>query len=384
MNLLIKNVNVYHSGSMRFVPGALYASGDLIKGVYSEGDALPEIPDARVVDGGGRYLVPGLVDTHTHGIAGGDFISASQEKMTEMARAYLRGGVTSVMPTLASAPLEDMVAAVKRITEMMRAGTDLGAFCGVHLEGRYLNAAKRGAHAPALLASLEAKELDVLIGEAEGAVHVSAAFELDEDGAFAARALSLGATLGLAHTTATYAQAKLAISRGVNNFTHLFNAMPPLHHRDGGAVCAAFDSDVFAELIVDGVHVSPEMVALAYRNKKQQLVLITDSMEATDCADGEYSIAGMPVTVKDGKAVTHDGAIAGSTLHLLDGVKNLAAFANIPFEQALYCATAAPAKAMGLDAVIGSLECGKRADMLLLDEDFNVACVWCGGNEVQL
>ena len=384
MNLLIKNVNVYHSDSMRFVPGALYASGDLIKGVYSEGDALPEIPDARVVDGGGRYLVPGLVDTHTHGIAGGDFISASQEKMAEMARAYLRGGVTSVMPTLASAPLEDMVAAVKRITEMMRAGTDLGAFCGVHLEGRYLNAAKRGAHAPALLASLEAKELDVLIGEAEGAVHVSAAFELDEDGAFAARALSLGATLGLAHTTATYAQAKLAISRGVNNFTHLFNAMPPLHHRDGGAVCAAFDSDVFAELIVDGVHVSPEMVALAYRNKKQQLVLITDSMEATDCADGEYSIAGMPVTVKDGKAVTHDGAIAGSTLHLLDGVKNLAAFANIPFEQALYCATAAPAKAMGLDAVIGSLERGKRADMLLLDEDFNVACVWCGGNEVQL
>ena len=384
MNLLIKNVNVYHSGSMRFVPGALYASGDLIKGVYSEGDALPEIPDARVVDGGGRYLVPGLVDTHTHGIAGGDFISASQKKMAEMAHAYLRGGVTSVMPTLASAPLEDMVAAVKRITEMMRAGTDLGAFCGVHLEGRYLNAAKRGAHAPALLASLEAKELDVLIGEAEGAVHVSAAFELDEDGAFAARALSLGATLGLAHTTATYAQAKLAISRGVNNFTHLFNAMPPLHHRDGGAVCASFDSDVFAELIVDGVHVSPEMVALAYRNKKQQLVLITDSMEATDCADGEYSIAGMPVTVKDGKAVTHDGAIAGSTLHLLDGVKNLAAFANIPFEQALYCATAAPAKAMGLDAVIGSLECGKRADMLLLDEDFNVACVWCGGNEVQL
>lgn len=384
MNLLIKNVNVYHSDSMRFVPGALYASGDFIKGVYPEGDALPEIPDARVVDGGGRYLVPGLVDTHTHGIAGGDFISASQEKMAEMARAYLRGGVTSVMPTLASAPLEDMVAAVKRITEMMRAGTDLGAFCGVHLEGRYLNAAKRGAHAPALLASLEAKELDVLIGEAEGAVHVSAAFELDEDGAFAARALSLGATLGLAHTTATYAQAKLAILRGVNNFTHLFNAMPPLHHRDGGAVCAAFDSDVFAELIVDGVHVSPEMVSLAYRNKKQQLVLITDSMEATDCADGEYSIAGMPVTVKDGKAVTHDGAIAGSTLHLLDGVKNLAAFANIPFEQALYCATAAPAKAMGLDAVIGSLECGKRADMLLLDEDFNVACVWCGGNEVQL
>ena len=384
MSLLIKNVNVYHSGSMRFVPGAVLSRGGVIERVYGEEVTLPESSCALVVDGGGQYLVPGLVDTHTHGIAGGDFISASPEKMTEMARAYLRGGVTSVMPTLASAPLEDMIGAVRRIKEMMGTGTDCGIFRGVHLEGRYLNAAKRGAHAPALLASLEAKELDALIGEAEGAVHLSAAFELDEDGAFASHALSLGATLGLAHTTATYAQAKMAIARGVNNFTHLFNAMPPLHHRDGGAVCAAFDSDAFAELIVDGVHVSGEMVALAYRNKKQRLVLITDSMEATDCADGEYSIAGMPVTVKDGKAVTHDGAIAGSTLHLLDGVKNLAAFANIPFEQALYCATAAPALAMGLDGVIGELAVGKRADMLLLDREYNLCRVFCAGKETVL
>ena len=384
MNLLIKNVNVYHSGSMRFLPGALLACDGRIVGVYGEGDALPQVSDASVVDGGGNYLVPGLVDTHTHGIVGSDFTSASREQMADMARAYLRGGVTSVMPTLASAPYADMRAAVERIADVMRDGTDANVFRGVHLEGRYLNAAKRGAHAPELLAALEAEELDALIGVAEGAVHVSAAFELDADGAFAARALALGATLGLAHTTATYAQAKRAIAQGVNNFTHLFNAMPPLHHRDGGAVCAAFDSDVFAELIVDGVHVSPEMVALAYRNKMQQLVLITDSMEATDCADGEYSIAGMPVTVKNGRAVTHDGAIAGSTLHLLDGVKNLAAFAGIPFEHALYSATEAPAKAVGIDGQVGSLSAGKRADMLLLNADFAIERIWCGGKEFAL
>ena len=384
MSLLIKNVNVYHSGSMCFLPGALYAEDGVIMGVYGENDVLPALPDATVVDGGGCYLAPGLVDTHTHGIAGGDFISADSETMASMARAYLRGGVTSVMPTLASAPFDGMLDAVRRITDMMHTGADGGAFRGVHVEGRYLNAAKRGAHAPALLAPLAPDELDALIGAADGAVHVSAAFELDADGAFAARALSLGATLGLAHTTANYAQAKAAIARGVNNFTHLFNAMPALHHRDGGAVCAAFDSDVFAELIVDGVHVSPEMVALAYRNKKQQLVLVTDSMEATDCADGEYSIAGMPVTVKEGRAVTHDGAIAGSTLHLLDGVKNLSAFANIPFEHALYCATAAPAKAIGLDGMIGELAVGKRADMLLLDADYHLCRVFCGGKEVSL
>ena len=380
MSLLIRNVNVYHSDSMRFAPGALYACDGIIRGVYGQGDALPDLSDAAVVDGGGCYLVPGLVDMHTHGIAGGDFISADPVLLASMARAYLRGGVTSVMPTLASASVADMQAAVERIN----AADDCGVFCGVHFEGRYLNPAKRGAHAPGLLSGLDPDELEGLICRVCGAVHVSAAYELDADGAFAARALSKGATLGLAHTTATYAQAKQAIARGVSSFTHLFNAMPPLHHRDGGAVCAAFDSDAYAELIVDGVHVSPEMVALAYRNKKEKLVLITDSMEATDCADGEYSIAGMPVTVKDGKAVTHDGAIAGSTLHLLDGVKNLAAFAQIPFEHALYAATAAPAKSLGLDSEIGEIAVGKRADLLLLDADYRISRVFKDGTEVAL
>lgn len=380
MNLLLQNVNVYHSGTMRFVPGAVYVEDGVIVGVYSEGDRPAVAVDTEVVDGQGMYLAPGLVDMHTHGIAGGDFITASDDKLTEMARAYLRGGVTSVMPTLASAPLDVMREAIQRISNAMD-GTDFGIFRGVHVEGRYLSPAKRGAHAPHLLASLDPDELETLISGIRGAVHVSAAFELDEDGEFAQRALSRGATLGLAHTTATYAQAKSAVARGVSSFTHLFNAMPPLHHRDGGAVCAAFDSDAFAELIADGVHVSPEMVALAYRNKKDKLVLITDSMEATDCADGEYSIAGMPVTVRDGKAVTHDGAIAGSTLHLLDGVKNLAAFAGIEFAQALYHATAAPAGALGLDT-LGEIAPGKRADMILLDGAYDVKGVFVGGNRV--
>lgn len=384
MKLLLKNVNVYHSGSMRFLAGAVYAEDGVICGVYPEGETLPDAADAQVIDGEGMYLAPGLVDMHTHGITGGDFLTAAPDKLAEMARAYLRSGVTSVMPTLASGTLDEMQMAVSHISDIMGSGKDSGVFCGVHLEGRYLNPAKRGAHAPHLLAAPDPDELEKMLDGARGAVHVSAAFELDADGAFAARALSLGATLGLAHTTADYAQAKLAISRGVSCFTHLFNAMPPLHHRDGGAVCAAFDSDAYAELIVDGVHVSPEMVALAYRNKKEKLVLITDSMEATDCADGEYSIAGMPVTVKNGRAVTHDGAIAGSTLHLLDGVRNLAAFAGIPFGQALYAATAAPAKAIGLDAEIGDVAPGKRADLLLLDGDFKLCRVFKGGREMPL
>ena len=380
MRLLIDHVNVYHSGSMRFLPGAVYVENGVIAGVYSDSVSLPDVTDEERVDGAGMYLAPGLVDMHTHGIAGGDFISADPCMLARMARAYLRGGVTSVMPTLASATVEDMQSAIARIN----AADDCDVFCGVHFEGRYLNPAKRGAHSPHLLSALDPDELEQLIDKVCGAVHVSAAYELDADGAFAARAKAKGATLGLAHTTATYAQAKQAIARGVSSFTHLFNAMPPLHHRDGGAVCAAFDSDVYAELIVDGVHVSPEMVALAYRNKQDKLVLITDSIEATDCADGEYSIAGTAVTVKDGKALTHEGTIAGSTLHLLDGVKNLAAFAGIPFETALYCATMAPAKSLKLDHEIGEIAPGKRADLLLLDQDLRLCRVFKGGREMTL
>ena len=156
--------------------------------------------------------------------------------------------------------------------------------------------------------------------------------------------------------------------------------MLPLHHRDGGAVAAGLLSDTtYCEVICDGVHIAPEMVKLAYRLAGDRFVLITDSMEATGCPDGEYSIAGMPVTVKDGRAVTHDGAIAGSTLSLWQAVRNLCDFAGISLGEALYAATMAPAQEIGLADEIGSLEVGKRADLLILDDTLMPARVMCGG-----
>ena len=155
-----------------------------------------------------------------------------------------------------------------------------------------------------------------------------------------------------------------------------------MRHREGGAVTAGFtNSDVFCELIADGFHIAPEVVKLAYIIKKERLVLITDSMEATGMCDGEYSIAGNPVYVVGGKALTHDGKIAGSTLDLIDAVKNLASFAEISFGEALWCATAAPAKMIGMYDTIGSLEVGKIANMVVLDGDFNIAEVYLGGEK---
>ncbi len=376
MKKLYKNAMLYtenKDGEIVFDQGWLLTDGERIAAVGFDENDVNFVEADETVDLGGAKLAPGLIDIHTHGRAGGDFNSADTDVMAKMSRSYLESGVTSVMPTLASDTLDGLYRSIDNISKAKLWGAE--NFVGVHLEGRYLNKKKRGAHAEHLLAPLEATEIEKLIIEMKkvGSVHVSAALELDTDGSFTEAALDGGATLGLAHTDATFAEAERAFLRGAVSLTHTYNAMSSFHHRDGGAVGAGLlNDDVYCELIVDGFHVSPEAVKLAYKMKKRKLILITDSMEATGMPDGEYSIAGLPVTVKDGKARTHEGAIAGSTLSLIDGVKNLAAFADISFAEALYNATAAPAKMLGIFDSVGSLEVGKTANMLLLDNENNV------------
>ena len=387
MKKLYKNAHVYaesNTGERGFVHGWLLTDGEIISSVgFGEFDGdLGEIDE--IVDLKGKMLAPGLIDVHTHGRAGGDFNTADAEMMGRMSRSYLESGVTGVMPTLASDTLTGLCTSIENIAKAKEDGAD--NFIGVHLEGRYLNKKRRGAHAEALLAPLDAVEIEKLIIEMKkvGAPHVSAALELDECGEFAKTAIKNGATLGLAHSDATYAEAEAAFESGATVLTHTYNAMSPFHHRDGGAVGAGLLNDnVYCELIVDGFHVSPEAVKLAYKMKKDKLILITDSMEATGMSDGEYSIAGLPVIVKDGKARTIEGAIAGSTLSLIDGVKNLAAFAEITFNEALYNATAAPAKMLGIFDAVGSLEVGKIANMLVLDNELNVREVIFKGDSVK-
>jgi N-acetylglucosamine-6-phosphate deacetylase len=161
--------------------------------------------------------------------------------------------------------------------------------------------------------------------------------------------------------------------------------MPPLHHRDGGAVAACLGSDVaFGEIICDGFHIAPHMIRLAYSLLGyRRTVLISDSMQGTGCPDGDYSIAGMPVTVKDGKAYTSDGAIAGSTLGLLDAVRNLMCFCDIPAAHALLCATRNPARAAGIDHLLGELKVGLAADILVLRGDnLTMEHMFIGGNRI--
>ncbi|MBR2354642.1 MAG: N-acetylglucosamine-6-phosphate deacetylase [Clostridia bacterium] len=363
--MILYGGQVFRTEERAFAPMDLWIEGGKIRGVGAPGAF--DKNDSERMDVTGYWIIPGLIDVHTHGRVGHDFVNATSEKVGEMLADYARHGVTSVMATVETAPFEKMMEMVDLLNLYEPKANEAG-IPGVHLEGRYMNPEKRGAHAKDLLAPPVADELDAKpLGECKR-LHISVALEMDKDGSFAQKARSMGATLGLGHTTATYAEAKEAEARGIVSYTHLYNCMPPLHHRDGGAVCAAFEGDRIVELISDGVHISPEMIRLAYRAKGVDgISLISDSIAAAGYADGDYHVGGLPITVKDGIARTKEnGALAGSTLALDQAVNRFAEFCGIPLTEAVVAATKTPAKQIGAYDEIGSIDEGKSADLILM------------------
>ena len=343
------------------------------------GKDLPRKEEDLAVDCAGSYtVVPGFVDVHIHGCAGADTCDATREALEAMAAFLLAHGVTSFCPTTMTTSRETIQAALLAAKDMMDHPMEGGArVVGVNREGPFIAKERKGAQKEEDILPPDFPLFQRFYEESGGIVRlVDVAPEQPGGLDFVEKASQL-CTVSIAHTTADYDQAKAAYDKGVTHATHLFNAMSGLHHRKPGVVGAVFDdSRVRGELICDGFHIHPAVLRAAFRLLGDRALIVSDSMRANGMPEGEaFDLGGQMVTVHQGKALLPDGTIAGSVTNLHQEIKNLVSF-GVPFEQAVKAATLLPARAIGLDGEIGSIAPGKRADLVVLDENLDIAAVY--------
>lgn len=369
--------------SARLVDGAritddawvAFADGVVSRG--GTGAGWREIAAADVVDAAGRMLTPGLVDIHGHGGGGGAYDDGLDA--IRLARAvHLAHGTTRAVLSLVTASIDDLCARVALIASLAEQDATV---LGSHLEGPFLDVAHKGAHTASLLRAPDAAAIDRLLVAGRGTIRqVTLAPELPGGLDAVARFVRGGVAVAVGHTGATAEHAGAAFAAGATLLTHAFNAMPGIHHRDPGPIVAAMRDDrVTLELIADGIHVHPDVIALAFAGAPGRIALITDAMAAAGAPEGRYTLGGLAVTVQDGTArLDSNGAIAGSTL-TQDAALRLAVSSGVALPDAVAALTAVPARALGLAHRFGSLRVGAAADAVLWNDGLEVEQVWVDG-----
>ena len=347
----------------------------------TEGEGLAE---AGAVDLQGARVIPGLIDVHTHGNSGADFSDGDPEGVRKMATYLAKEGVTSFAPASMTLPyevLDKAFAAGLAFHKEMPEGH--ARLMGIQMEGPFFSEKKKGAQNGAYLREPDFAAFEKLYKDCEGLVRiVDVAPELPGAVAFTEKAKEL-CTVSIAHTDATYEEAKAVIDAGCTHLTHLYNAMPPIHHRKPGVIGAASEQEqVIAEVICDGYHVHPASIRMAFRLFPDRMCLISDSLRCCGMPDGTYELGGQDVFLSDGVAKLADGTLAGSATNLFQCMKNAMAF-GVKDEVAITAATATPAKEIGCEDLIGSIAVGKYADFVVCDETYNVQKVYIGGCEVR-
>jgi N-acetylglucosamine-6-phosphate deacetylase len=354
--------------------GTLIVDGERIGGLYPKGQA-PPLEGTQRIDHSGRYITPGLIDIHLHGAMGRDVMDADAGGFAEIAAYQARCGVTGFVPTTLAAPLEAIESAVGRVREAMAGGTG-AEILGVYLEAPFLSLKKKGAQNPAFIKPIDGEDIRRLARAVRSLrTIITIAPEVGANMDFIPALKKNGWVVSIGHSEAAYEQAVLSFEKGVSHATHLYNAMSGFLPREPGTIGAVLDSDgVTAELIADGVHVHPAALRLAVRQKgPDRTCLITDSMNASGLGEGDFQVGGLDVVVKDGQARLKDsGALAGSVLTLNRAVANIVRWTGLSVPQAVRMASLTPARVLGLDGEMGSIEAGKVANLAVFDRDFNV------------
>ena len=424
--MIIKNVKIY-TEEQKFVPGEIVVLGDRITEVRADGkktqtaaEALETEPSVNgssedeeaeevVVDGEGAYAIPGLIDLHFHGCVGADVCDGTPEARKKIAQYEASVGVTAIAPATMTLPVEELeqilqnAAAYKRAQDEHRAANaaagqsvqkaEQGAdgmpegklefpeadLIGLNMEGPFISPVKKGAQDEKNIVPCNVEIAKRFLKASEGLVKfIGIAPEESSEAVAFIQEMKDSVDISLAHTNADYDTAMAAFTAGANHAVHLYNAMPAFTHRAPGVIGAVADSKhVMAEIICDNVHIHPAVVRATFTMMgADRMILISDSMRATGMPDGTYTLGGLDVSVNGNRATLVDGgALAGSVTNLMDCMRTVVKVMQIPLETAVACATANPARCLGVYDTYGSITEGKKADIVLLDENLELKMV---------
>ncbi len=361
----------------RVLEGYALLFSDVIEGIVSA-SAIPQ--DAELIDAAGGYVSPGLIDMHIHGYLGKDVCDGEEESIRTIAGGLLANGVTGFLPTTMTVDMKVIRKALevcRSLKEESKSWTG-STILGCHAEGPFISESKKGAQDPQYILKPDAafvKEFADIISV------ITLAPETDTEDFAAIREIcrDTDVVVSMGHTSADYDTAMRSTEAGVKHVTHLFNAMTPLAHRAPGVVTAAFNAEVSCELIVDTFHVDKCFYDLLWKIKGRKLCFITDCLPAGGLPYGEYTLGGAKIIYRDIVCRLEDGTVAGSVLHLNQGVWNVYSNSNIPLNECVNGASLNPATALGIADRKGSIEVGKDADIIITDCEFNVQKTIIGG-----
>src|SRR6516164_713929 len=376
MSIALLNGRVLRADTFVRGQGVLIEQGRIV-------DVLPA-DDARCrsaepYDLGGGLLLPGFIDLQVNGGGGVLFNDApSVESIRAIGAAHRRFGTTAFLPTLISADLDIVARAIAAVRGAIAAGVP--GVLGIHIEGPFLNAARKGVHDPAKLRELDPSALGLLTSLHGGRTLVTLAPEMTTP-QLIEQLVAAGVVVSAGHTNASYAEIRAALAHGLSGFTHLFNAMSPLTGREPGVVGAALDDQrSWCGIIVDGEHTDPVVLRIALRFKPHdRFVLVTDAMPSVGTSQGWFELQGRRITVRGQACWDEDGRLAGSNIDMASCVRNAVAMLGVSLPQAVRMASQVPAEFLGVAQDYGQIAAGQRANLVLADDELNVCETWIDG-----
>lgn len=378
--MVIQSRRVWISG--QFLEAALKVEDGKIVQIYPYGTVKAD------VDYGTKRIVPGFIDVHTHGAYGFDTNDAEADGLRNWMKRIPEEGVTGILPTTVTQMPDVLTAAVANVAEVVKEGYEGAEILGIHFEGPYLDMEYKGAQPPEAIAVPSVEQFQMYQEAANGLIrYITLAPEHDLEFALTRYCKETGVVVSMGHSSATYEQAMMGIANGATSMTHVFNGMTAFHHRKPGLVGTAFRvRDIFGEVICDGCHSHVAALNDFFAAKGRDYgIMISDSLRAKHCPPGgDYELGGHPIEIRDNGLAYLKGTdtIAGSTLHINKGLKLLVEEALVPFDTALNACTINPARCLRVDDRKGRLAAGYDADLVVLEDDYEVCQTYCKGVEM--